>query len=142
MQTKFRTNVLVFVEGVEQLGNPFNNGKDLVALHTQEVMEEEVVTSLTQLQNLGKDLNAEFVSHTIEQATSPITNTLKRQKVLTFANRPVHTKKGTKSGSAQRNSSLITKLFLSCSLGLMQTRKSSSAIRIRENHQVSQTKVR
>ena len=43
----------------------------------------------------------------------PITNTLKRQKVLIFANCPVHTKKGTKSGSAQRNSSLITKLFLS-----------------------------
>ena len=58
-------------------------------------------------------MNAEFVSHTIEQATSPITNTLKHQKVLTFANRPVYTKKGTKSGSAQRNSSLITKLFLS-----------------------------
>jgi len=60
------------------LGNPFNNGKDLVALHAQEVMEEEVVTSLTQLQNLGKELHAEFVSHTIEQVTSPITNTLKR----------------------------------------------------------------
>jgi len=113
LQTTFRTNVLAFVEVVEQLGNPFNNGKDLVALHTQEVMEEEVVTSLTQLQNLGKDLHAEFVSHTIEQVTSPITNTLKRQEVLTFANRPVHIKKGTKSGSAQRKSSLITKLFLS-----------------------------
>jgi len=73
LQTKFRTNVLAFVEVVEQLGNPFNNGKDLVALHTQEVMEEEVVTSLTQLQNLGKDLHAEFLSHTIEQVTLPIT---------------------------------------------------------------------
>jgi len=84
-----------------------------VALHTQEVVEEEVVTSLTQLQDLGKDLHAKFVSHTTEQATLPITNTLKHQKVLTFANRLVHTKTGTKSGSAQRNSSLITKLFLS-----------------------------
>ena len=106
LQTKFRTNV----EVVEQLGN---NGKELVSLHTQEVMEEEFVTSLTQLQDLGKDLHAKFVSHTIEQATLPITNTLKCQKVLTFANRPVHTKKGTKLGSAQRNSSLIIKLFLS-----------------------------
>ena len=91
----------------------FETVLDLVALHTQEVMEEEVVTSLTQLQNIGKDLHAEFVSHTIEQVTSPITNTLKRQEVLTFANPLVHTKNGTKSGSAQRKSSLITKLFLS-----------------------------
>ena len=44
LQTKFRTNGLAFVEVVEQLGNPFNNGNDLVALHSQEVMEEEVVT--------------------------------------------------------------------------------------------------
>ena len=60
LQTKFGTNVLAFVEVVEQLGNSFNNGKDLVTLHTQEIMEEEVVTSHTQLQNLGKDLHAEL----------------------------------------------------------------------------------
>ena len=55
LQTIFRTDVLAFVEVAEQLGNPFNSGTELVALHTQEVMEKEVVTSLTQLQDLGKD---------------------------------------------------------------------------------------
>jgi hypothetical protein len=52
------------------------------------------------------------VSETNEQVTLPITNTLNRQKVLTFANRSVHTKKVSKSGSAQRNFSLIAKLVL------------------------------
>ena len=33
LQTKFRANVLAFVEVVEQLGNPFNYGKELVAIH-------------------------------------------------------------------------------------------------------------
>lgn len=113
LQTKFRTDVLAFAEVVEQLGNSFHSSNELVALHTQEIMENEVVTSLRQLQDLGKDLHGKFMSQTIEQATLPITNTLKRQKVLTFANRPVDTKKGSKLGSAQRNSSLITKLFLS-----------------------------
>ena len=113
MQTKFRTDVLAFVEVAEQLGNPFNSGTELVALHTQEVMEKEVVTSLTQVQDLGKDLHGQYVSHTIEQATWPITNTLKRQNVFTFTNRPVNARTGSKAGSAQRNSSLITKLFLS-----------------------------
>jgi len=69
-------------------------------------MEKEVVTSLTQLQDLGKDLHAQYVSHTTEQATLPITNTLKRQNVFTFTNRPVNTRMGSKAGSAQRNSSL------------------------------------
>ena len=113
LQTKFRTDVLAFVEVAEQLGNPFNNGCELVALHTQELMEDQVVDSLAQLHNLGKDLHEKFVTQILEQATLPITYTLKRQKVLTFANRPVINNKGTKSGSTQRNSSLITKLFLS-----------------------------
>ena len=72
-----------------------------------------MVTSLTQLQDLGKDLHGQCVSHTIEQATWPITNTLKRQNVFTFTNRPVNARMESKAGSAQRNSSLITKLFLS-----------------------------
>jgi hypothetical protein len=53
------------------------------------------------------------VSETLEEATLSITHILKHQKVLTFANRPVHIKKGSKSGSAQRNSSFIAKLYLS-----------------------------
>jgi hypothetical protein len=76
-------------------------------------MEKEVVTSLTQLQDLCKDLRGKCVSETKEQVTLPITNTLNRQKVLIFANRPVHTKKVSKSGSVQRNSSFIAKHFLS-----------------------------
>jgi len=40
LQTKFRTDVLALVEVAEQLGNPFNSGIELVALHTQEVMEK------------------------------------------------------------------------------------------------------
>jgi len=34
LQTKFRTDVLAFVEAAEQLGNPFNSGTELVALHS------------------------------------------------------------------------------------------------------------
>jgi hypothetical protein len=76
-------------------------------------MEKEVVTSLRQLQDLRKDLHGKFVSETLEEASLPITHILKRQKVLNFANGPVHIKKGSKSDSAQRNSSFIAKLFLS-----------------------------
>ena len=61
-----------------------------------EVMEDEVVISLSQLPDLGKDLHAKFVTQTLEQETLPISNTIKRQKVLTFANLPVTTKKEAK----------------------------------------------
>ncbi|KAL8599464.1 hypothetical protein ACOMHN_029279 [Nucella lapillus] len=113
MQTKYKKDVLSFVEIAVQQGNPFDIGHELVALHTQQVMKDEVVESFAQLQNLGNHLHAKFVTQTLEQSTLPITSTLKRQNVLTFANRPDSKKKGGTSGSAQRNSSLITKLFLS-----------------------------
>ena len=111
LQIKYKKDVLSFVEIVEQLGNPFDNNHELVALHTQEIMEDEVVASLAQLHTLGKDLHVNFVTQILEQATLPISNTLKRQKALTFANLPVTTKKGGKSSSAQRNSSLNTYAF-------------------------------
>lgn len=113
MQMKYRKDVLSFVKVAEQFGNPFNDGHELVAMHTQEIMEDEVVSSLTQLHKLGIDLHSKFVTKCFKEASLPITNTLKRQKVFTFANRPVVNKNGGKSCSAQRNSSLITKLFLS-----------------------------
>jgi hypothetical protein len=76
-------------------------------------MEEEVVTSVRQVQDLCKDLRGKCASRTKDQVTLPITHTLNRHMILTFANRPVHTKKVIKSGSAKRNFSPIAKLFLS-----------------------------
>ena len=43
LQVKYRKDVLAFVEIVQQLGNPFAPGQELVALDTHEVIEQEVV---------------------------------------------------------------------------------------------------
>ena len=56
-------------------------------------MKDNVVASLAQLHNLGKELHAKFVTQTLEQDTLPITITIKRHNVLTFANRSVTTKR-------------------------------------------------
>ena len=48
---------------------------------------------------------------TDHKASLPITYILNRQKVLPFANQPVHKK--TQTGSVQSNYSLTTKIFLS-----------------------------
>ena len=104
MQTKFCSDVLAFAEVVAQLGNPYHSSNGLKALHTQEIMDHDLVTSLRQLQDLGQDLHWKFVSQAIKQATFAYENTLKHQKVLTFINHPVDTKMESKLGSAQRNS--------------------------------------
>ena len=114
LQVKFRKDVLSFVETVEQLGNPFGYGKDLVALDTREVMEPEVTTSLYMVHEFGKDLHTEYVSQTLDNVTVPVSNTIRRNKILTFANRPEKSKKGKKvTGVQKKNMTLVTQLFLS-----------------------------
>ena len=106
-QNRYKRGVLAFVEVAALPGNLFSNYQELVALHTQEVMEDQVVASLTKIHGLGKELHVQFVSQTLEQAalnarrSSPLPTVLSRNK-----------NKESKSGSAQRNS-LITKLFMS-----------------------------
>ena len=55
-QTQNKRDVIAFVEVDEQLGSPISNFQELVALHTQEVMEDQVVASLTQVYSQGKAL--------------------------------------------------------------------------------------
>ena len=47
----------------EQLGSPLSNFQELVALHIQEVMEDQIVASLTRIQvySQGKALHEQFV---------------------------------------------------------------------------------
>lgn len=114
LQVKYRKDVLSFVENIEQLGNPFVAGSELVALDTQEVMDQEVVTSLCQVHEVGKDLHEQYVAQTLDKATVPVSNTIRRNNILTFANRPHLSKKGNKaSGTQKKNMTLITQLFLS-----------------------------
>lgn len=50
--------MISFVDAVQQLGNPFQaTGRELVALDTQDVMEHDVATSLTQIYEFGKALH-------------------------------------------------------------------------------------
>ena len=114
LQVKYRKDVLSFVETVEQFGNPFGPGHELVALDTQAVMEQEVIRYFGLVHQLGEDLHAHYVSQTIDQVTVPVSNTIKRNNILTFGNRPDLTKKGNKtSGVQKKNMILITQLFLS-----------------------------
>ena len=114
MQVRYRNDVLSLIEIVEQLGNPFAEGHELVVLDAREVMEQEVVTSLFQVHEVGKDLHARYVCETLDQRIVPITNTLRRNKVFTFANRPVQDKRGNQSSGVHRqNMTLVMKLFLS-----------------------------
>ena len=65
---KFRKNVPSFDEVVEQLGNPFLIiRKESVALDTQNVTEQAVVTSLSQIREAGQVLHAPYVMGSLKK---------------------------------------------------------------------------
>ena len=55
LQVKYRKDALSFVDCVNELGKPFlATGQQLVALDTQEVVEQEAATSLSKICELGQ----------------------------------------------------------------------------------------
>ena len=115
MQLKIQKDVLLFIKVVEQLGYPFvATGQELIVLDTHNLMEHAVANSLSQIREAGKNLHAAYVVERLDKASVPISDTIKRNNLLTFANRPDPRKKGTKDSGVQRqNMMLITQLFLS-----------------------------
>ena len=64
-------------------------------------MEQEVIRSLSRVHQLGEELHAQYVAQTINQVTVPVSNTIRRNKILTFGNRPDLSKKGNKTSGVQ-----------------------------------------
>ena len=74
---------------VGQLGNPFvATSLELVALDTQNVMEESVVASLSEKREVDQTLHAAYVRERLEDSSVPISGIIKQNNMLTFANRP------------------------------------------------------
>ena len=73
LQATFRKDILYFGKVVGQLGNPFvATSLELVALDTQNVMEESVVASLSEIREVGQTLHAAYVGERLEYASVPI----------------------------------------------------------------------
>ena len=59
LQDKYRKDALSFVETVEQFGNPFGPGNELVTLDTQVVVEQEVIRFLSRVHQRGEEHHAQ-----------------------------------------------------------------------------------
>ena len=120
-QVKYRKDVVSYVDRVNQLGNPFlATGQQLVAWDTQKVVEQEIATSLSKIRELGQAKHADYILQILEKCTLTVSETIGRNKILTFANRP-DSKKGRKASGVQKHGmALITQLFFHYSHVQMQ----------------------
>ena len=69
----------------EELGSPFKEtGEDLIALHTKDVMNKDVVRTVTTARQLGEQQFKAFLKERLEDKTKLLTDTLKTNNLPTF----------------------------------------------------------
>jgi hypothetical protein len=118
-QVRFRKDVLSFRDAMACHGNPFSaTGTEMFSLDTQTVMEPEVAISLSQIHIVGQSRHKVFVTERLEapppnKVQVPLSDTIPKNNVYTFANRPNTKQKQSKNISPKQNLLLVTRMFLS-----------------------------
>ena len=114
LQCKFLNDVQSFTKVVNGMGNPFlATGHELVTLDTRAVMDDAVAVSLSKIHEVGQALHKEYVDTRVDKVTVPLSDTIKRNNMFTFANRLDPRKKKSKVGILKHNTMLITQLSFS-----------------------------
>ena len=99
---------------MNRIGNPFlATGHELITLDTRAMMDDAVAVSLSKIHEVGQVLHKEYVNARLDKVTVPLSDTIKRNNMFTFANRLDPRKKESKVGILKHNTMLITQLSLS-----------------------------
>ena len=76
-------------------------------------MEPEVAASLSLMPAIGETLHTEYTTQRLDNPLIPVSDTIPRQNIFTFASRPDLKKKPQNIGVQRQNMTLVTQLFLS-----------------------------
>ena len=111
LQCKFQNYVQSFTKVVNGMGNPFlATGHELITLDTRAVMDDAVAVSLSKIHEVGQALHKEYVNTRLDKVTVPMSDTIKRKNMFTFANRLDPRKKESKVGILKQYHALHTTL--------------------------------
>ena len=85
---RFLNNVQSFTDLGNGMGNPFLvTGHELITLDTCAVMDNAVTVSLSKIHEVGQALHNEYMNTRLDKVTVPLSDTIKRNNMFTFANR-------------------------------------------------------
>ena len=81
------------------MGNPcLVTGHELITLDTRAVMDDAVAASLYKIHEFDQALRKEYVNTRLDKVTVPLSDTIKRNNIFTFANRLDPERRKEKSG--------------------------------------------
>ena len=85
VQKTFSSDVSKLVDVIEALGNPFlDDSSDLTVIDTKEVITNAVVAGIKSLYDRGKLQFEEYVNQRLQNCTTPITDTVRKNKIPLF----------------------------------------------------------
>ncbi|MES9879584.1 MAG: TCR domain-containing protein, partial [Sedimenticola sp.] len=117
VQATFVKQVRSLCHAIDEMGNPFEEHTgDLLVLDKRDIMGENVVSTVHNIQKLGKEKYDTFVKERIEERTVTLLTPLKRNKLPLFSCPQPMTKSVDKQQitSLKKTCTLFSQLYVSC----------------------------
>eukprot|EP00794_Sanderia_malayensis_P001481 gene1481-1638_t len=117
IQAAFAKDVSKLVATIDELSNPFReDGENLTALHTKDIMNEDVVFTVRNARNLGEMQCKKFFKERLKEKTKPLTDAITKNNFSTFniKEKKVISKDKTKVTVLKEDCALFSRLYIAC----------------------------
>ncbi len=117
VQSAFAKDVLNLIASFEELRNPFMElGEKLIAIHTEDIMSNDVVNTVRNVKKIGNEQFQTFVKEQFIDRSTLITEPLKKNKLPTFStpNTKVMSKTRAKVAVLKQDCALFSRLYIAC----------------------------
>lgn len=117
VQSAFAKDVRNLVTTFEEFGNPFlEEGEELMALHTKDVMNAAVVKTVQDVKKVGEKQFETFIKERFIDRKKPITDPLKKNNFPTFStqSKKVISKDKAKVKELKEDCALFSRLYIAC----------------------------
>jgi hypothetical protein len=114
-QAAFCRDVQSVTDSFEELGNPFEEeGKDLLAVDTRDIMSDGVVEAVKNVLKIGQEQYTSYVECRLKYRTTPISEPIPRNKLVLFHNsdEKVQSKDKSKVVQLKNDCSLFSRLYI------------------------------
>ena len=116
-QTAFKKDVLSVVSEFNELGNPFEEqGDELIAVHTRDVMDSAVVDTVQNVLQIGKSQYDSYVEERPIARSKRITDTIKKNSLplLSTLGKKCQSKEKAQVASLKEDCTLFSRLYIAC----------------------------
>lgn len=117
VQETFHNQVSSLVATIKDMGNPFEeSSNDLLVLHSRDIVDSEVVTTVKNVEDIGQKGYQEFCQDRFIDRSKAVTHVIPQNNILLFSRRKAKSKSNSQLQLAalQDDCDLLARLYVSC----------------------------